>query len=1156
MLCITTAVLAKEDGVENRALNGFGTHLPNTYHFGYDSQAKDSPRLMREESRLPDGTVRGRYGYTDPFGVFRIVKYVSGNNGYYATEEIGEYPAPALTSTSTSTPHYFKATAPQVEDVVSSEEPDSYGRDFVAKFNPPLYHPEAHTMDTNGRQSAPNAPDDSPGKQFTPDNSHNIFSLSNSEEILEKKYRERKNLAKSLTQSHNRLNSGPKEPVIDKRVGQVLPTTTTTTTTRRPNRVPHLIGDNVSKELRREVNSSPIDDNNRSSIRFNVNHIVKSDDISRNRTQTSRQNSTHFELISNHRRRVGSERRFRDFAINTATSDDTTRRPDDTTTQQIPDRVSHLYYSPTRAPAVSFVTSVSREIHEEINETDSKSGSSDESERKTHEWYKSDDRFAVWTFTPEPTLPDTNATTDETIGLKVEDNVSSVSDKSPDVSAFLVRSGVQEFKTIPEDMTEEEMPKYLDRNYFFDLPKNMPTIKTTVDSNPIEYKPEINYKTFNNFFNRNSSPNKEESVGSDDTNEANIYEEVLTTEPTITETTPQSPQYESTQLVETELKTNGAQNTDNSSPDVTKSAFYHNLWSNLKNENNSAINDELMTTTLSPTTSTTSGNNYYKSYIFGEYNDHKSQTDHNSHVLRHFVHNLNKQSFNEKLVEESHDLSPSTETTTTFETTTETLVSGHKSDNNSLENKEINEKLLNTSFLTDFWHNLDVKSIMFSEGEPQNASLVSAPVVNTNTTTTTTTTTPITTTESPVVINENVSFITTTDSIETQTSFTTPTPVTTETISLEFLNNFWHNFNDNSDQYFIPLLDNKTVSEITNTTSDGLYETTASLADITPDEINDRPQEKTIDSNNNSLAAYERQDLDVLEDINYAIKVVPNVSANAPEVHKNQYIPPLQALFGLTQPVVKRVRKVQKHRLRQLISSADQSDRSIEESVPSTTTAAPEESADTYATITSTQTVSTISESQESPKSMANTDRVYRYIPPFPPSPPLIRDDNSDGSYDKMRANVGSNAEYSQTLNDMSEIVTTIQSMTKPIEKETIEVKESDFNDKTSVVFIERKDNMGSNEELKPTIELMAKSGHSRHQPNNDNSRPSNAVAADLTVCVVSIGPKTARTANQFVSQTGRVVLSVDTMRCHSRHTYRIECCDGVRQTALTGPVV
>lgn len=70
------------------------------YQFGFDTEAVsraqreaasngDKPRLLREESRLADGTVIGRYGYTDPFNVFRTVQYVAGADGYFAAEDVG-----------------------------------------------------------------------------------------------------------------------------------------------------------------------------------------------------------------------------------------------------------------------------------------------------------------------------------------------------------------------------------------------------------------------------------------------------------------------------------------------------------------------------------------------------------------------------------------------------------------------------------------------------------------------------------------------------------------------------------------------------------------------------------------------------------------------------------------------------------------------------------------------------------------------------------------------------------------------------------------------------------------------------------------------------------------------------------------------------------
>lgn len=74
----------------------------NRYEFGFDTKSSRSheaagefeepkrhARLMREESRLADGTVIGRYGYTDPFNVFRVVQYVAGTDGYFAAEDVG-----------------------------------------------------------------------------------------------------------------------------------------------------------------------------------------------------------------------------------------------------------------------------------------------------------------------------------------------------------------------------------------------------------------------------------------------------------------------------------------------------------------------------------------------------------------------------------------------------------------------------------------------------------------------------------------------------------------------------------------------------------------------------------------------------------------------------------------------------------------------------------------------------------------------------------------------------------------------------------------------------------------------------------------------------------------------------------------------------------
>lgn len=118
-----------------------GSNGSSTYNFGYDTKQEHEgveagPRLMREETRLSDGTVVGRYGYTDPFGVFRQVEYVAGPNGYYAYEDVGGRRGAG------SLPLLFKATARQ------RDAGRMAGLAVLSdKFNPPLYHPEAHLAD-------------------------------------------------------------------------------------------------------------------------------------------------------------------------------------------------------------------------------------------------------------------------------------------------------------------------------------------------------------------------------------------------------------------------------------------------------------------------------------------------------------------------------------------------------------------------------------------------------------------------------------------------------------------------------------------------------------------------------------------------------------------------------------------------------------------------------------------------------------------------------------------------------------------------------------------------------------------------------------------------------------------------------------------------
>ncbi|KAG8194283.1 hypothetical protein JTE90_004515 [Oedothorax gibbosus] len=59
-----------------------GAELSGDYKFGYDTGKAENGQSFREETRLPDGSVQGAYGYTDEMGKQHIVKYTAGKDGF------------------------------------------------------------------------------------------------------------------------------------------------------------------------------------------------------------------------------------------------------------------------------------------------------------------------------------------------------------------------------------------------------------------------------------------------------------------------------------------------------------------------------------------------------------------------------------------------------------------------------------------------------------------------------------------------------------------------------------------------------------------------------------------------------------------------------------------------------------------------------------------------------------------------------------------------------------------------------------------------------------------------------------------------------------------------------------------------------------------
>ncbi|XP_076318377.1 uncharacterized protein LOC143229651 [Tachypleus tridentatus] len=66
-----------------------GPKLQGDYDFTYDTGKGPLGQSFRTETRLPDGTVKGSYGYLDSDGRQRIVKYIAGKGGFVAEGDVG-----------------------------------------------------------------------------------------------------------------------------------------------------------------------------------------------------------------------------------------------------------------------------------------------------------------------------------------------------------------------------------------------------------------------------------------------------------------------------------------------------------------------------------------------------------------------------------------------------------------------------------------------------------------------------------------------------------------------------------------------------------------------------------------------------------------------------------------------------------------------------------------------------------------------------------------------------------------------------------------------------------------------------------------------------------------------------------------------------------
>ncbi|OQR70614.1 hypothetical protein BIW11_11524, partial [Tropilaelaps mercedesae] len=76
-------------GIESKIPAGVRTEFQfqdtdtSEYSFGYDTGPENPSGHFRLEERMEDGSVRGRYGYTDPNGLLKIVEYFADDSGFH-----------------------------------------------------------------------------------------------------------------------------------------------------------------------------------------------------------------------------------------------------------------------------------------------------------------------------------------------------------------------------------------------------------------------------------------------------------------------------------------------------------------------------------------------------------------------------------------------------------------------------------------------------------------------------------------------------------------------------------------------------------------------------------------------------------------------------------------------------------------------------------------------------------------------------------------------------------------------------------------------------------------------------------------------------------------------------------------------------------------
>ncbi|XP_076320288.1 uncharacterized protein LOC143230496 [Tachypleus tridentatus] len=139
-----------------------GSELQGDYKFTYDTGESPLGQSYRTETRLPDGSVKGSYGYLDQNNKLRIIRYFAGKEGFVAEGDVSPINSPP------------PAPQPILQHLVANKSPQYLPQQHVTRQLPDDVSQYQRTSSQPPRSNLQHPiyrqpPDNTPQRDFVPE---------------------------------------------------------------------------------------------------------------------------------------------------------------------------------------------------------------------------------------------------------------------------------------------------------------------------------------------------------------------------------------------------------------------------------------------------------------------------------------------------------------------------------------------------------------------------------------------------------------------------------------------------------------------------------------------------------------------------------------------------------------------------------------------------------------------------------------------------------------------------------------------------------------------------------------------------------------------------------------------------------------------------